>query len=185
MMPDALRGEYLEAMGIEVWYCKPVSPRDKEPGAEPADLSAAGTISPFTIGMLQYSECLMVFELDGPVEKLAPEHQSLLDDLALSLGAEPQQGQLFQEDWSRSIEADSSDLIRRRAGQLIGDHKSLVLVLGDVPQRLLLGEQVDAMGGTRFLGRRTVTAMGLDAMINDPISKRSLWLKMQEPESRA
>jgi hypothetical protein len=36
------------------------------------------------------------------------------------------------------------------------------------------------MMATSFLGRPAIAAMGLDALLKDPISKRSLWLKMQE-----
>jgi hypothetical protein len=180
-MPDALRGQYLEVMGVEVWYSKPVMPAGTVPASGPVDLSATGTTSSFSIAMLQYQGCLMVFDLAEPVEKLATEHQRLLDDMALSLGIDSQQSRLFQEDLPGSSGEDQAQVIQRRAGQLIGDHGSLVLVMGDVPRRLLFGDQIDAMVTTKFQGRRAITAMALDVLIKDPISKKSLWLKMQEP----
>jgi len=181
MMPDSLRGQYLEAMGIEVWYSKPLVPGATVPDSGTADISAVGTASSFNIGMLQYPGCLMIFDLSEPVETLAPEHQRLLDDLALSLGVEARQSRLFQERCPAPSDEDPSQVMQRRAGQLIGDHSSLVLVMGDIPRRLLFGDQMAALAATRFLGRRAITAMGLDVLIKDPISKRSLWLKMQEP----
>lgn len=183
-MPDSLRGKYLEAMGIEVWYSKSIVQNtdlpDSVPVSETAEISSAGAISSFNIRMLQYPGCLMIFDLAEPVETLASEHQSLLDDLALSIGVATTQRQLYREDWSRSSRGDPSQVLRKRVGQLIGDSSTCLVVMGEVARRLLFGEQTGAMKTTRFLGRRAIAVMGVDVLLKDPISKRSLWPKMQE-----
>jgi hypothetical protein len=179
MMLESQRGEYLETMGIEVWYSKSMLQSTAGSDSDTAQIGASSAFSPFNIGMLQYPGCLMLFDLDDAVESLAPEYQRLLDDLALAMGVAATQSQLFRQD--SSSEGDPSVEIQRRAGQLIGDHNSCVLVMGDIARRLLFGDQMAVMMTTSFLGRRAITAMGLDVLLNDPICKRSLWQKMQEP----
>ena len=178
-MLESQRGEYLETMGIEVWYSKSALQSTAKPDSDTAQMAASGAFSPFNIGMLQYSGCLMIFDLADAVESLALEHQRLLDDLALAMGDSATQSQLFRENWSS--EGDPSAQIQRRAGQLVGDHNSCVLVMGEISRQLLFGDQMAVMMTTSFLGRRAITAMGLEVLLNDPICKRSLWQKMQEP----
>lgn len=184
MKPDSLRGKYLEAMGIEVWYSKPVvqntAARNAVTVSETAEMSPADAISSFNIHMVRYPGCLMIFDLAEPVATLASEHQRLLNDLALSIGIATAQTQLFREDWSRLSSGDPSKVIRERVGQLIGDSNTCLVVMGEVARRLLFGEQTGAMKATSFLGRSAIAVMGLETLLKDPISKRSLWPIMQK-----
>ena len=190
-MQNSLHSQYLEAMGIEVWYSKPektelaeagVSQHESTAIVSTASVSRESVPSESRICLLQYRHCLILLELPAALQELPGNYQSLLDDIAFSIGAS-NESKLFSQDQSDTDDADPYQSMHRQIEQLIGDSNACLIVMGDLPRRLLFGDQVKTMQSTSFLGRAAITAMGIEQLLEQPIHKRALWQELQSISS--
>lgn len=145
--------------------------------------ASTSTISNFNLRLLQYPACLMIIDIEESMDTIPESCQRLLDGIALAIGAENRHRKVIGQKWTAASVGDPYQVVHRHVGQLIGPGNSALVVMGQIPRKLLFGNQPEGMMISNFLGRTALATPGIEVLLNSPMLKRDLWLSIQDSRS--